>query len=113
VTAFQRVVKFAKVAALLSAVWTILCAALLAGSSIIHTGAVAAYRVSSVVQLLKGSSPEVFVTASVSKTEWTPGQALTSWLLELPAIVPLLLMAALLVFFYRWLVAIEKQEFGH
>jgi hypothetical protein len=97
---------------LFSAVWTILCTALLAGWSITQTGYVLSYRVSSVVQMLKSSSPDVFVTASLSKTEWTLGDALTSWLLELPAIVPLLIVAALHVIFYRRLVAIEKQEFG-
>jgi hypothetical protein len=104
--AFQRVIKFAKVTALVSAAWTILCAVLLVGW---WASSGSAYRVSSAIQLLGPDGTDVTGT---SETEWTLKETLIDWLLGLPVIAPLLIVAALLVVFYRWLVAIEKREFG-
>ena len=103
--AFQRVVRFARLTALICAGWAILCAALLAGWWVWSGDA---YPVSSIVQLL--SPDRTYVTASFSETEWTLKEALIDWLLDVPAIVPLLMAAALLVIFYRWLSVIDKRE---
>jgi hypothetical protein len=105
VPAFQRVIKVARLTVLFSAVWTILCATLLAGWWVSSGDA---YRISSVVQLL--SPDRVYVAASLSKTELTLKQVLTNWLLDLPAIALLLMVAALLVIFYRRLGFIEKMR---
>jgi hypothetical protein len=103
--AFQRVIRFARLATLICAGWTILCAALLAGWSAWSGDP---YPVSSMVQLL--SSDRTYVTASFNETAWTLKEALVDWLLDVPAIVPLLTAAALLVIFYRWLTVIDKRE---
>jgi hypothetical protein len=103
--AFQRVVRFARLTALISAGWTFLCAALLAGWWVWSGDD---YPVSSVVQLL--NPDRTYVTASFSETEWTPRESLIDWLLDLPAIVPLLMAAALLVLLYRRLTVIDKRE---
>jgi hypothetical protein len=109
VPAFQRIVRLARLTAFGSAVWTFLCAALLAGLQI-WSGSADTYRVSSVVRL---SSPaRVYVTASLSETEWTLKKPLVNWLLDLPAIGLLLIVATLLAVFYLWLAVIEKREFG-
>ena len=100
--AFQRVVRFARLTALIFAGWTILWAALLAGWWVWSGDA---YPVSSIVQLL--SPDRTYVTASFSGTL---KEALIDWLLDVPAIVPLLMAAALLVMFYRWLAVIDKRE---
>jgi hypothetical protein len=105
VPAFQRVIKVARLAVLFSAVWTILCATLLAGWWVSFGDA---YRISSVLQLL--NPDRVYVAASSSKTELTLKQVLADWLLDLPAIALLLMVAALLVIFYRQLASIEKTK---
>jgi hypothetical protein len=109
VSAFQRTVKFAKLTALLSAVWTIVCAALLAW---ISSGAAETYRVSSVARFLK-STANSFALASVPNEATADTHALADWLLDLPATVPLLIVAALLLVLYRWLAMIERREFGN
>ena len=103
--AFQRVIRSARLAALICAGWTVLCAALLAGWWVWSGDA---YPTSSIVQLL--SPDRTYVTASFSETEWTLKEALIDWLLDLPVIVPLLTTAALLVVLYRWLTVIDKRE---
>jgi hypothetical protein len=103
--AFQRVVRFARLAALISAGWTFLCAALLAGW---WAWSGDAYPVSSIVQLL--SPDRTYVTAGFGETDWTLKEAVIDWLLAVPAIVPLLVALALLVIFYRWLAVIDKRE---
>ena len=105
-SAFQRLVQFAKITALLSAVWTILCAALIIGLQV-FSGEWNAYRLSSVIESLKRDQNSVYVTASSNKseTEWT----IADWLLELPAIVPLLIIAALLLAFYLRLAVLAKE----
>jgi hypothetical protein len=113
-SAFLQVVKFAKMTALLAAAWTILCAVLIVGwqvTSWIQNGEWEAYRVSSVIISLKNDRNYKYVTASLDKieTDSTIQQVLADWLLDIPAIVPLLIVAALLLAFYLKLSAIEKR----
>jgi hypothetical protein len=102
-------VKFAKVTALLSAVWTILCGAVIIGWQVFF-GGTDAYRLSSIVEHLKSNDADIYVTASFNTSaELTIKQAIAQRVLEIPAFVPLLLGAALLLIFYRWLAVIEKK----
>jgi hypothetical protein len=117
VSAFQRVVKFAKMTALLSAGWTILCAAtivVMQVTSWIRNGVWDTYRLSSILKNLKGNHDTTYVTASADKfgTELTIKQGIADWLLGMPAILPLLIVAALHLAFYLRLAAIEKSRDG-
>ena len=111
---FQRVLKFAKVTALLSAVWTILCAVMIVGMQVtswLGNGVWDTYRLSSILKKLKSDQNITYVTASAHKfeTELTIKQVIADWLLGIPAIVPLLIVAALYLAFYLRLAAIEKE----
>jgi hypothetical protein len=113
-SAFQRVVKFAKTAALLSAVWTVLCAMLVVGFQVtfwVRNDVWDAYRISSVIKSLEGDRAVRYVTASVDnfESEVTIRHMIAEWLLGMPAIVPLLIVAALQVAFYLRLAGIDKD----
>jgi hypothetical protein len=60
---------------------------------------------------LKSDRNFKYVTASLDKigTDSTIQEVLADWLLDIPAIVPLLIVAALLLAFYLKLSAIEKK----
>jgi hypothetical protein len=112
--AFQRVVKVAKITALLSAVWTILCAMMIVGFQVIfwlRNDVWDTYRISSVIKSLEGDRTITYVTASSDKfeAEWTINRVIAEWLLGVPAIVPLLIVAALQVAFCLRLAAIDKD----
>jgi hypothetical protein len=114
-SAFKRIVRLAKLTTLLSGVLTILCTAVVFGSQVaswIRTGLWEAYGLSSVIGVLKGDRNDVFVTASSEKfqTEVTSTQATLDWLLGIPIVLLLLLVAGLYVFFYLYLVHSEKQQ---
>jgi hypothetical protein len=64
-----------------------------------------AYSLLSIISRLKGNQ-NIYVTASSDNVQ-TNGIA--DWLLEIPAIVPLLIASALLLAFYAWVAAIEKE----
>jgi hypothetical protein len=107
-------VKFAKITALLSAAWTILCAVMIVGfqaASWIRNGVWDGYRLSSVLKSLKGDQNITYVTASADKfdAELTTKQAIADWLLGIPAIVPLLIVAALHLAFYLGLGSSKKK----
>jgi hypothetical protein len=111
VSALRRLVKLAKVMALLAAGGTIVCAAALEWTS---RGAVDAYRVSSAVQLLKASANQTYVTASLNSTatELRGAPGVADWLLELPAVALLLTIASMFLVLYLTLAALEKKQFG-
>jgi hypothetical protein len=96
-TAFQRrLVKFAKITALLSAVWTALCAVMLAGwqvTSWLQNGVWDAYPLASVIKNLKGEQGVTYATTSSDelKTEPINIHGIYDWVLEIPAIAPLLI----------------------
>src|ERR1700730_12093478 len=114
VSTFQQVGKFAKMTALLSAGWTILCAVTIIVMQVtygIRNGVWDTYRVSSILKNLKSDQNIKYVTAGADKfeTELPVKQVLADWLLEIPAIVPLLIAAALLLTLYLQLAVIEKE----
>ena len=114
-SALQRVVTIAKLATLLSAVSTILCAVVIVGVQVtawIRTGMWEAYRLGSVIRGLKGGHADVYVTASTTKTatELTDTQVLLDWFLEIPTTALLLAVAALHFAFYLYVVAIEQRQ---
>jgi hypothetical protein len=103
-------VKFAKIAALLSAGWTFLCGALIVGLQVtlwLRNGIWETYSLSSVIKVLESNQNIKYVTASSDKFE-TEGMA--DWLLEIPAMVPLLIALALLLSFYWRLTIIERRN---
>jgi hypothetical protein len=113
VSTFQQLLRFAKLTAVLAAALTILCAVMIVGwqvTSWIQNGEWNSYPVSSVISSLQRDQNNTYVTASLKKVEtgspfW---EAVADWLLDIPAIVPLLIVAALLLAFYLKLSAIEK-----
>jgi hypothetical protein len=111
VSAFRRFVKLAKVMACLSAAMTVVCAAALEW---ISRDAVDAYRVSSAVRLLKDDANKTYVAASLNSAanELRGAPGATDWLLELPAVAVLLMIASVFILFYVALAVLEKREFG-
>jgi ABC-type sulfate transport system permease component len=109
---FQHLVKFTKISTLFAAALTILCAVMLFGwqiTSWIQNGVWNAYPVSLVISSLQADRNGTYVTASVKKVETgSPIKEVSDWLLDIPAIVPLLIMSALLLVFYLKLSAIQK-----
>ena len=117
-SAFQRVVKLARLTASISAVLTILCAALVFGLQVTswnRTGVWEAYPLSSAIKSLKGDRADVYFTASSGKfqTELTNRQVLVDWLLGIPTVALLLAVAALHIVFYLYLAVIEQEATKH
>ena len=115
VSAFKRIVRLAKFTTLLSGVFTILCTGVVFGlqvTSWLQTGLWEAYQLSSVMGMLKSDRNDVYVTASTDKfqTELTSTQLMVDWLLGIPTVLLLLVVAGLHVFFYLYLVNIETQR---
>ena len=114
-SSFQRpLLGFAKISALLSAVWTGLCAVLLSTCQVtswLRTGVWDAYPLSSAINGLKIGGGDRYVTASSEgfKPESTSTQVMVDWLLEIPTIVILLIALSLLLGFY-WLVKIIESN---
>jgi hypothetical protein len=113
VSTFQQLARFAKLTALFAGALTILCAAMIVGWQVtfwIQNGEWNAYPISSVINGLHSDGNTTYITASLKKVESGSSikQAMTDWLLEIPAIVPLLIVASLLLVFYLKLSAIEN-----
>ena len=99
--------RFAKATTLFSAAWTILCAVFLTVGQIaswLKNGVWDAYPISAVINRLKAGEVATYMLAS-SNSELMN----SNWLLRIPAIVPLLVGAALLVAFYMLITVIEKR----
>jgi hypothetical protein len=112
-SAFKRLVRFAKLTTLLSGVSTILCATAVFGvqvSSWLRTDVWETYQLSSA--LSKSDESAVYVTASTDKfqIESTNTQTMVEWFFGLPIVLLLLIAAGLHVVFYLYLVALEKQQ---
>jgi hypothetical protein len=113
--AFQQgLVRFAKMTALLSAVWTLLVAVLIVGrqtTSWLQHGVWDPYPISAVINGLEKDRGSAYIMASSGRaaTEVTILQGTTDWLLEIPAIAPLLIASVLLLVFYSGLLVIEKR----
>ena len=110
--AFLRLIRFAKVVALVADAWTILCAVLIVGWQIViflREGSWSALPLSFVFNTMIYPRDEVYSTASIEKIEPDHLKNLADALLQIPVIVPLLLGAALITAFYSWLSHIEKR----
>ena len=111
-TAFPRLIRFAKIAALGSAILTVSYAILLLGwqtYTFLSEGDWPAVPVKFALNKLKNGHGVIYETA---RTRGIAGNQFTDAsdaLLQIPAIVPLLFAAVLLIVFYLWLSHIEKE----
>jgi hypothetical protein len=88
-----------------------MCAVFLTGwqiASWLKNGKWDAYPISAVINRLKAGEVATYVLAS-SDSELMNNEVLANWLLRIPAVVPLLVGAALLVAFYMLITVIEKR----
>jgi hypothetical protein len=110
--AFLRLIRFAKVVALVADAWTALCAVLIVGWQIViflREGSWPALPLSFVFNTPIYPRDEIYSTASIEKIEPNHLKKLADALLQIPLIVPLLLGTALITVFYLWLSHIEKR----
>jgi hypothetical protein len=108
VPATQRLLKFARLTALLSAAWTILCALLLLGWQTmvwLRDDAWQSYTLATVIRNLHRTEDLTYVTASADRART---EGVGDWLLDTPASAFLLIVAAMLLAFYLWLARAEK-----
>jgi hypothetical protein len=106
-----RAAGFLKIAALLSAIWTSLVAAIILGWQVrawMLTEEWSPVPVSVVIALAGLERPAVFVTASSDRNH-SDIQRITDWLLNLPTSGVLLAVAAILVAFSIAAASIEKE----
>lgn len=111
-TLFHRLIRFAKMTALVADIWTILYAVLIVGwqiTSFLREGSWPALPLASVINKLELSGGAIYATASVGETQRGQLEYVTDAMLSVPAIVLLLLAAALLTAFYLWLTDMEKR----
>jgi len=111
-SAFLRLIRFAKKIVLLAGILTSLQIVLIIGYQAVgflRRGAWPALPLSSVFYTQE-KSREIYSTASIyeKSNDWPTN--LTSELLQIPIIVPLLLAITFLAAFYFWLVNIEKRS---
>jgi hypothetical protein len=100
----RRLIRFTKTTALISFLWTLFCAVLLLGWQVaiwFREGIWHSYTVAALVK----ADPEVTYTTSSYTAQTTIEK-----LLEIPAIIPLLIVAALLRAFYGWVAALENDS---
>jgi hypothetical protein len=111
---FLLVVKSAKQITILSAVLTVVCAVLVVGfefASWKRDGVWNSYRLSSVIESIKGNREVTYVTASAHRlpAELTIKQSLIEWVLGIPVIALLMLAVVLHLALYLYLTTLEKE----
>jgi hypothetical protein len=111
---FLLVVKSAKQMAILSAVLTIVCAVLVVGLEFVswkRDGVWNSYRLSSVIESIKGDRDVTYVMASVDRqpAELTIKQSLVEWVLGIPVIALLMVAVVLHFVLYLYLTTLEKE----
>jgi hypothetical protein len=102
--------------ALVADLWTILYVVLIVGwqiTSLLREGSWSALPLSSIINKLEFNRGAIYATASTGEIETSQLANVIDAMLRVPAIVPLLLAAALLTAFYLWLTDIEKQYSGN
>jgi len=107
-----RLVRFAKLTALIADVSTIFCAFLIVGWQItifFRDGSWPALPLSLVFGKHEYNPSEVYSTASINKLVASQSIIFTDALLDLPIIMPLLLAAAFLTAFCLWLASVERE----
>jgi hypothetical protein len=105
-----RFIKFAKVTVLASAVWTVFCASSIFSWQFVSWLRYGAWDGFSISSLVTASQP-LYETASADqiRPQRILFPAVIDWMLGLPAILPLVIAAALLFAFYARLTTMEKQ----
>ena len=106
-----RLVRFAKLTALIAGIWTTFCAVLIVGWQItilLKDGGWQALPLSLVFDKLEYRH-EIYSTASIDKISRSLTTNFIDLLLQMPIIVPLVLAMVLLVAFYSWLSDIERR----
>jgi hypothetical protein len=109
---FPRLIRFTKVVSLVANAWTIFYAVLIVGwqiTSLLRGRSWPALPLSSVINKLGSERGAIYATTSVNEIE----SSVVDALLRVPAIVPLLLVSALLTAFYLWLARTEKRCSGN
>src|SRR5450631_1333837 len=99
-------------AALVADIWTIFYAVLIISWQIenfLIAGSWPALPLSSIINKLEFNRGAIYATASAGEIEISQPANVIDAMLRVPAIVPLLLAAALLTGFYLWLTDIEKR----
>jgi hypothetical protein len=102
--------------ALVADLWTILYVVLIVGwqiTSLLREGSWPALPLSSIINKLEFNRGAIYATASTGEIERSQLANVIDAMLRVPAIVPLLLAAALLTAFYLWLTDIEKRYSGN
>lgn len=105
----ERAVKLAKLTTALSCVLTVSCAVILVGLQVaagLTDGVWEPHRLSWIVASLKKNESLTYSTASVKDTQFH----MIDWVLGLPAIVPLAIIALAHFVFYSCLVEFERRE---
>jgi hypothetical protein len=110
-----RVARLAKIPVFVSATFTALCTGgivLWQISSGLKTGEWEAYSVSDLFEAARIYFPRRYETASFSPSGSfrIDAQAVIEWLLDVPAIVPLLIATMLIALFYVWLARIAERH---
>ena len=98
--------------ALVADLWTILYVVLIVGwqiTSLLREGSWSALPLSSIINKLEFNRGAIYATASTGEIETSQLANVIDAMLRVPAIVPLLLAAALLTAFYLWLTDMEKR----
>jgi hypothetical protein len=110
---FIRLIRFAKIAALIAGIWTIFYAILIVGWQItifFREGSWPTLPLSSIFNIVGTDRGAILTPASTEKFQTSNLENLVEVLLRVPAIVALLLAAALLAAFYAWLMHAEKRH---
>ena len=110
--AFLRLIRLAKIATLVAAVWTTSYVVLIVGwqaSVFLSEGDWPAVSIKFVLNELAYGRAAIYETAATRGIGGSHLPSAFNELLQLPAIVPLLFAAALLTVFYLWLSQTEKQ----
>jgi hypothetical protein len=114
--AFFRLIRFARMAALVADVWTIFYAVLIISWQIenfLIAGSWPALPLSSIINKLEFNRGAINATASAGEIEISQPATVVDAILRVPAIVPVLLAASLLTAFYLWLGRTEKRYSGN
>jgi hypothetical protein len=110
-SAFLRLIRLAKITALIAQVWTIIYVALIFGwqiTTFVRVGAWPSLPLSSVVSRGNLHPGEIFATASVAKVE-NNELSVIDGLLRIPTVIPLLVVVLFLGAFHIWLQNTEKR----
>jgi hypothetical protein len=114
--AFLRLIRFTRMTALVANIWTIFYAVLIVSWQIenfLKAGSWPALPLSSIINKLEFNRGAIYATASAGEIERSQLANVIDAMLRVPAIVPVLLAAALLTAFYLWLARTEKRYSGN